>query len=73
VLVLRPVPAAGAFEGLLGFLLRRKRGRFIKLITAQGGVSEYRYRVWLHFEHAAGDVERLFLTFFVLHANFAWL
>src|SRR5690606_34636553 len=58
-------------ECFFGFLLGLHYRSLVDVPCAQRRVGEYRDHLGLHFQHAAGNEEALFLAIFRLHADLA--
>lgn len=60
-------------QGFLGLLLGVEGLGFVEVLAADGGVGQHGDEVGLHFEHAAGDEDELFVAVLRLDAHDARL
>src|SRR5690606_24772088 len=62
-----------AFQRFFGALLGGKGSRLVQLLATQRGIGKDRNEVRLDLEHAAGDIEEVFLAVHSLHPDLAGL
>ena len=60
-------------ERVFGSFLGLDRSRFVQIISADSSIRKYRNQVWLNFEYATGNEEKLFLAIAHVKTHFAWL
>ncbi|ABX23582.1 hypothetical protein SARI_03788 [Salmonella enterica subsp. arizonae serovar 62:z4,z23:-] len=58
-----------ALNVLFGFTLRFQGSRFVEILTANRGIRQNGHGARLHFQNAAGQIDKLFMTVLLNDAN----